>query len=158
MRRATKIVALIGASLAVLAGLWLLVAPGQLVKYPSDLDNTAVATGSLTLFIDPATATTRSAPQVLPLDIQRHVYVVESSGSQATVQEKSVEKIGPLPAQTLQQRYVLDRNSLENLKSDQAYAYTPANVTNRAPFYSINFPFGTGSGPYKLWKNETGTA
>jgi hypothetical protein len=31
-------------------------------------------------------------------------------------------------------------------------------VTDRAPFYSINLPFDTGSGPYRLWKNETGTA
>ena len=158
MRRATKIVALIGGFLAVATGLWLLIAPAQLVKYPSNLDKTAVASGQLTLFIDPATATARSVPQTLPLSIKRHVYVVDSSGSQATVQEASSEKVGPLPEQTIKQRYVLDRSSLENLKSDQAYAYLPANVTDRAPFYSINLPFDTGSGPYKIWKNETGSA
>jgi hypothetical protein len=38
MRRATKIAAAIAASLWVAMGLWLLIAPGQLVKYPSDLD------------------------------------------------------------------------------------------------------------------------
>jgi Porin PorA len=158
MRRATKIVALIGGFLAVATGLWLLIAPAQLVKYPSDLDKTAVTSGQVTLFIDPATATARSVPQTLPLSIKRHVYVVDSSGSQATVQEASSEKVGPLPEQTIKQRYVLDRSSLENLKSDQAYAYVPANVTDRAPFYSINLPFDTGSGPYKIWKNETGSA
>lgn len=158
MRRATRIVALFGGFLAVATGLWLLLAPAQLVKYPSDLDKTAVASGQLTLFVDPATATARSVPQTLPLSIKRHVYVVDSSGSQATVQETSSEKVGPLPEQTLQQRYVLDRSSLENLKGDKAYAYVPANVTDRAPFYSINLPFDTGSGPYKLWKNETGSA
>jgi hypothetical protein len=53
---------------------------------------------------------------------------------------------------------VIDRGSLENVKSGQAYAYTQENVTDRAPFYSINFPFDTGSGPIELWKNEVGAA
>jgi hypothetical protein len=156
MRSATKIAVAIGVSLAVILGLWLLIAPGQLVKYPSDLDKTAVATGTLTTYLDPATGAARSAPQSLPLEIRRHVWVVDSTGSQATVKESSAEKLGPLPEQTIQQQYVIDRSSVENLKSAAAYAYAPDNVTDRAPFYSINFPFGTGAGPYKVWKNEAG--
>ncbi|HEX5780467.1 MAG TPA: porin PorA family protein, partial [Solirubrobacteraceae bacterium] len=158
MRRATKIAAAIGASLLIAMSLWLIIAPGQLVKYPSDLDKTAVAEGTLSLFLDPETATARTEPLVVPLDIQRRVRVVESSGSEATVQETSTERIGPLPEQTLEQRYVIDRGSLENVDSDQAYAYAPDNVTDRSPYYSINLPFGAGSGPYNVWKNETGTA
>jgi hypothetical protein len=158
MRRATKVAAATGAFLLIVMGLWLLIAPGQLVKYPGDLDKTAVAEGTVTLYLDPATAAARAQPAVLPLAIQRHVRVTESSGSQATVQETSTERIGRLPQQTLEQRYVIDRGSLENVKSDKAYAYVPDNVTDRSPFYSINLPFGTESGPYKVWKNETGTA
>jgi hypothetical protein len=158
MRRVTKIAAAIGVSLLVALGLWLLIAPGQLVKYPSDLDKTAVAKGTLSLFIDPETATARAEPLAMPLDIRRHVRVVESSSSQATVQETSTERIGPLPEQVLEQRYVIDRSSLENVKSEQAYAYAPDNVTDRSPHYSINLPFGSEAGPYELWKNETGTA
>jgi len=94
MRRATKIVAAVGVSLAVILGLWLLIAPGQLVKFPSDLDKTAVANGTLTLYLDPATATPTGSPQTLPLAIQRHVWVVDSTSSQATVEEASAEKIG----------------------------------------------------------------
>jgi hypothetical protein len=158
MRRATKIAAAIGVSLLVALGLWLLIAPGQLVKYPSDLDKTAVAKGTLSLFIEPETATARAEPLVMPLDIRRHVRVVESSGSQATVQETSTERIGPLPEQVLEQRYVIDRSSLESVKSEQAYAYARDNVTDRSPYYSINLPFGSEAGPYELWKNETGSA
>jgi hypothetical protein len=158
MRPATKIAALIGATLLVAMCLWLLIAPGQLVKYPSDLDKTAVAQGNVSLFLDLQTATPRSEPQSLPLSIRRHVRVVDSSGSQATVQETSTERVGPLPGRTLQQRYVIDRSSLENATSDKAYAYTRQNVTDRAPYYSINLPFDAGSGPYQVWKNETGTA
>jgi hypothetical protein len=154
MRRATKIVAAAGVSLAVILGLWLLIAPGQLVKYPSDLNKTAVATGTLTLYLDPATGTARSSPESLPLEIRRHVWVADSTGSQATVRESSAEKVGPLPGQTIQQQYVIDRSSLENVTSSQAYAYTPVNLIDRAPYYSINLPFGTGAGPYKVWKNE----
>jgi Porin PorA len=157
MPRVTKIAAGIGVFLLVAVGLWLLIAPGQLVKYPTDLDKTAVAKGKLNLFLDSDTAAARSQPRVLPLEIRRRVHVVESSGSQATVQETSAERIGPLPEQTLQQRYVIDRGSLESIKSSDSYAYTPANVTNRAPFYAVNFPFGTDSGPYELWKNEVGS-
>jgi hypothetical protein len=156
MRRATKIAVAAGVSLAVILGLWLLIAPGQLIKYPSDLNKTAVAKGTVTLYLDPATQTARSSPESLPLQIKRHVWVVDSTGSQATVKESSAEQVGPLPEQTIQQQYVIDRGSLENVKSEKAYAYAPANVTDRAPFYSINFPFDTGSGPYKVWKNETG--
>ena len=158
MRRATKVMGVIGLVLLVATGLWLRIAPGQLIRYPSDLDRTAVAEGKLTLFLDPATGAARGVPQELPLSIERRVQVVDSSGSEATVQETSVERVGALPEQTIEHRYVIDRGSLENVKSDQAYAYTSANVTNRAPFYSINFPFDTGSGPYKLWKNEIGAA
>ena len=158
MRRATKIAAAIGISLLVAMGLWLLIAPGQLVKYPSDLDKTAVAQGTLSLYLDPGTAAARTEPLVMPLDIRRHVRVVESTGSQAIVQETSAERVGRLPEQTLEQRYAIDRGSLQNADSRKAYAYTPDNVTDRSPYYSINLPFGTGSGPYKVWKNETGTA
>lgn len=156
MRTASKILIAIGAVLAVLAGLWALIAPGQLVKYPSDLNKTAVATGKVTVFLHPGTGLPYTSPQVLPLSIDRHIHVVSSTGSQAVVKEDDVEKIGPLPSQDLLQQYVLDRSSLKNLQSSQSYAYAPANVVNRAPAYSINLPFNTGSGPYQIWKNEVG--
>ena len=158
MRRGTKIAGAIALFLLVAAGLWLLIAPGQLVKYPADLDKTAVARGELTLYLDPETGGPAAEPQSLPLSIRRRVQVIESSGSQATVQETSTERVGPLPEQTLEHRYLIDRGSLENVAGGRAYAYTPENVTDRAPYYSINFPFGTESGPYKLWKNEVGAA
>jgi hypothetical protein len=55
MRTRSKVLIAIGAALAVLAGLWVVIAPGQLVKYPNDLDKTAVATGKVTLFVRPGT-------------------------------------------------------------------------------------------------------
>lgn len=156
MRTASKVLIGIGVVLAVLAGLWALIAPGQLVKYPSDLNKTVVATGTFSLFVNPGTGAPRLRPQELPLTIHRHVHVVSSTGSQAVVKEDDLEKIGPLPQQDLQQQYVLDRSSLKNLANNQSYAYAAANVVNRAPAYSINLPFDTGAGPYQIWKNEVG--
>jgi Porin PorA len=156
MRTVAKVLVAIGAVVAVLAGLWALIAPGQLVKYPSDLNKTAVATGSFSLFVNPATGAPLARSQLLPLSIHRHVHVVSSTSSEAVVKEDDVEKIGSLPEQDLQQQYVLDRSTVKNLPSSKSYAYAPMNVVNRAPAYSINFPFDTGAGPYQVWKNEVG--
>jgi hypothetical protein len=156
MRTRSKVLIAIGAALAVLAGMWVVVAPGQLVKYPNDLDKTAVATGKVTLFLRPGTGIPYATPQVLPLTINRRLHVVSSNGSQAVVKEDSVEKIGPLPQQDLQQQYVIDRGSLKNVQNSRSWAYTPANQVNRSPAYSINLPFDTGAGPYQIWKNEVG--
>jgi hypothetical protein len=154
MRTRSKVLIAIGTAFAVLAGIWALLAPGQLVKYPNDLDKTAVATGKFTLFLHPGTGVPYVSPQVLPLTINRRLHVVSSNGSQAVVKEDSVEKIGLLPQQDLQQQYVIDRSSLKNLQSRQSWAYTAANQENRSPAYSINLPFDTGAGPYQIWKNE----
>jgi Porin PorA len=158
VRRTSMLVGALGVLLLVLAGLWLLIAPGRLVKYPSDLNKTAIATGTFTQYVDQATGVARAHPLVAPLSIYRNLRVVESTGSQAVVQERSVERIGTQPPQVLVQRYVISRTSLKDLRSRAAYAYVPANVVDRSPFYAINLPFGAGAGPYDIWKNEAGTA
>jgi hypothetical protein len=157
MRRQTIVLVAIGVALGLAATLWALLAPGLLVKYPDDLDQTAIARGTVTLFVDPSTGAPTSNPRQLPLAIDRNLRVVDSTGSEATVQERSVERIGNLPAEQLQQRYVIDRGSIENLQDPAAYAYTPDHVVNRAGAFSINLPFATGAGPYPVWKNETAT-
>jgi hypothetical protein len=158
MRRPIAILGAIGVVLFAAAGLWLLIAPGALVKYPDDLNKTAVATGTMTLYLDQETGAPAAAPTRLPLTIRRNLRVVQSTGSQATVQETSTEQIGPDSSAKLVQSYVIDRGSLENLADPAAYAYAPTNVTNRSGAYSINLPFDTGDGPYRIWKNETASA
>ena len=46
----------------------------------------------LAVFLDQGTGTAQAQPQRLPLEIRRHVRVVDLSGSQATVQETSTER------------------------------------------------------------------
>jgi hypothetical protein len=158
MRRASTILGAVGVVLLIGAALWLLIAPGQLVKYPSDVDKTVAATGTMKLFMDPATGAPLAQPRTLQLSIQRHLRVVASTSSQATVQETSTERAAPLPALQLQQRYVIDRRSMKDVPSSAAYAYTPSNSVDRSPAYSINLPLDSGSGPYNVWKNEAGRA
>ena len=156
MRNRSKVLIAVGAAFAVLAGLWALIAPGQLVKYPNHVDKTVVAGGKFSLAVNPSTGAPLSKPQVLPLTIHRRLRVVSSTGSQAVVKEDDLEQIGTLPQQDVQQQYVIDRSTLKNVAGGEAYTYAPANHVNRSPAYSINLPFATASGPYQVWKNELG--
>ena len=158
MRRAPKIALATGVVLLVAAGLWLLIAPGQLVKYPTDLNKTAVATGTYTQFMNQQTGMPLAGPQQAPLTIHRNVKVVASTGDQVTVKESSTEQIGDRPALVLDHQYLMDRSSLKNLAGKDAYAYDYTNVTDRSPNYAVNLPFDTGSGPYQVWKNEAARA
>ena len=158
MRRPIVILGALGVVLLATAALWLLFAPGVLVKYPDDLNKTAVAKGTVSVYVDPETGAPAPAPQTLPLSIERNLRVVESTGSEAVVLETSTEQIGPQAPLELRHQYVIDRSSLKNLGDPHAYAYTPANVADRSGAYSINLPFSTGDGPYSVWKNETGTS
>ena len=117
-----------------------------------------MASGQFSLYVDAATGNRLARAQQLPLKIERNVKVVTSSSSQATVHERAVEHIGPLPEQVLQQQYVMSRTSMKNIANGSAYAYAPDNVTDRSPYYAINLPFDTGKGPYDIWKNEVGRA
>src|SRR4051794_16611549 len=123
MRRPIIVLGTTGVALLAVALLWALLAPGQLVKYPNDLNKTAVAKGTVTLYVDPATGAPATAPQTLPLAIRRNLKVVASTGAQATVQETSTERIGPAAPVTLLQRYVIDRASMKNVPNRSAYAY-----------------------------------
>lgn len=160
MRLTTKILIGLGVLLMVLAGVWRLAVPPLAVKLPSDLDKTAHATGTFTLFLNPATKTPISNPQTYPLDIERRLHVVSSSSSQAVVAENDVEVIKGLPDpvghQVFNQQYVLNRRSMKDVDSDQSWAYTSANQVDRSPGYSVQLPMNTGSGPYQIWKNEAG--
>jgi hypothetical protein len=148
-----------GVLLLVLGVISAFVVPALAVKYPGGpLNKTAHATGTFTLYIDPATAGQLKTPQKLPLDIKRNLHVIETDGSRAVVAENDVEQIGNLKPQDLQQRYVLDRKSLKDVADPRAWAYTPANKVDRSPAYSINLPFSSGKGPYQVWKNESGVS
>lgn len=156
MRRASRLSVGVGVILVVLAALWRLVVPGLAVKLPGDLDKTAHATGTFTLYANAATRSPLLTPAKTPLDVERRVHVVSSSSDRAVVAETDHEVIKGLTSQTFQQQYVLSRKTSRNVSSAQAWAYTPASKVDRSPYWSVNLPFHTGNGPYEIWKNEIG--
>jgi hypothetical protein len=150
----------VGVLLMILAGVWRLAVPPLAIKLPDDLDKTAHATGTFTLYLNPATKTPIDDPQSYPLDIERRLRVASSTSKTAVLREDDVEVIKGLPDpvghQTLVQQYVLDRRSMKDVDSDQAYAYSASSKVDRSPAYSVQLPFDTGKGPYQIWKNEAG--
>jgi hypothetical protein len=151
------VVGVIGLLLLVGALLWITVAEPALVKYPTDLDETAHAEGTVTFFLDPETREPAEPPIEAELIIDRRLTVDAdaSDGDIAVVDEIDEQTIGGEPSE-LRQRYVIDRKTLENVADDRAFAYDEANITDRSPAYSINLPLDAGDGPYDVWKNETG--
>jgi Porin PorA len=151
------VVGVIGVLLLLGALLWVTVAEPALVKYPTDLDETAHAEGTIRFFLDPETRAPVDPPIEEELIIDRRLTVEAdaSDGEIAVVDEIDEQMIGGEPSE-LRQRYVIDRTTLENVEDDRAFAYDEANVTDRSPAFSINLPLDAGDGPYDVWKNETG--
>jgi hypothetical protein len=149
----------VAATAILLAALgWIVVGVPTLVKYPSDLDITPRYEGTFTLLVDPATAAPLDDPLVLPLTIDRHIEVIDSSASRAVVQETIQQRAGDLVDTTQTNVYVIDRSTMENVADDRAYAFDPSNVVDRSGTFRVNLPFGTDSdGSYAIYSNDIGT-
>ena len=81
------ILGIVGVLLVVASFVWRAVAVDALVKYPDDVDETPVYTGTFTLYVDPATTEPLAEPQEVPLEVRRHVQVVDSTDELAVVKE-----------------------------------------------------------------------
>ena len=150
----------VGVGLLVIALLWLVFAVPALVRYPLDIDATPVYEGTFTLFVDPDTFAPLDTPRELPLKVTRHIDALgsKSSYSKVVVSEKIELDAGGEFAQSQDNQYVMDRRSIENVASDNAYAFTPGNVVDRSPAFRINFPLDTDpDSEYLIYKNEVGT-
>ena len=160
MLRAGKWLIGVGVGLLVLALLWLVFAVPALVRYPLDIDATPVYEGTFTIFVDPDTFAPLDSPRELPLKVTRHIDSLgsKSSFSKVVVSEKIEFDAGGEFTQSQDNQYVMDRRSIKNVQSDEAYAFTPGNVVDRSPAYRLNFPLDTDAdGEYLIYKNEIGT-
>lgn len=161
IRRSAKVLLVAGAVLVVAAVLWRLVAVPALVAFPTDTDATPRYEGTVTLFVDPATAAPLPTPTREPLTIERHIAAVPDQSDRDTVliDETIVEKAGAIIDTTQRNAYVMDRRTNLNLADDRAYDFDPANVVDRAGTYRVNLPFDvTTDGVYPIYKPETGVA
>lgn len=154
LRRTSLAAIVLGVALIVAAGVWALVAPGQLVKYDTS-DQTAIADGKFSLYVDAATGLPLTSPQVAPLHVEQLLHIADMQGGNAVVSERDTQVIAG-QTQVYAQQYIVDRGSLQSVKGDLSWAYTSGNVVDRSPAYTVNLPFNTGSGPYAIWMNEAG--
>ncbi len=160
-RRAIRPVLLgAGATLLLAAALWRPVAVPLLVKFPTDLDQTARYEGTFTLYVEPGTEATIQSPIDLPLELERRIRTVpeESGARTVVVQELVTFRIGGTEQRETHQ-YVMDRRSMANRDDPRSFAYDPANVVDRSGTYRVNLPLGTTQdGRYEIWENEPGQA
>lgn len=150
----TLIVAAIGVLLIAGSFVWTSVAVPKLVKYPSDVDETPLYKGTVTLYIDPATTAPLDPPKEFPLEVSRNVKTVESSSDLAVVKETATLKATGLFEGVQEQQYVMNRRSMQNVKDDRAWAFNATNVVDRSPNYRINFPLDNKAVTTPIYSNE----
>lgn len=158
MRRVSRLMIGLGVLIVLLAGVWAMVAPRSDAKLPGDLDKTAAATGTFTMYADTSKQSLLKTPTSAPLDLQQRLRVVESTSEHAVVDENQIESVPGMAPQTFRQQYVLDRENSRNLEGAQSWAYTPSTKVNRSPYWSVSLPSDIGSGTYLVWNNEIGAA
>jgi hypothetical protein len=124
-KKTAKIAFVSSAVLLVAALVWLVVGVPTLVKYPTDLSVSPKYAGTFNVLVNPTTYAPLPEPTKLPLTIDRHIEVVDSSGSRAVVAETIHQKAGTLVDSTQRNQYVMDRRSLKNVKDSRAWAFEP---------------------------------
>jgi hypothetical protein len=154
------IVGILGVLLLIGSFVWRGVAVPALVRFPTDLDVTPRYTGTVSLHIDPATHLPLDEPRTFPLEVTRHI---KADGEQSSKDLVVIKEDLHLVARglfdfTQQHQYVMNRRSMQNVKDDRAWAFTPDNVVDRSPDYRLNLPFDTTLQAYPIYKNETGAA
>lgn len=158
--RALRPVLVLGIVLIVIGLALPTVLRGTVVTYPGDAfqDTTVHATGTASLLIDPATLAPQAQPgRALPVDLQRRVHTLNTVDGTAIVEADDALGIDNLPPQHFVQRYTIDKTTARNVvSSSPAFAFTPPNIVDRSPAYTVSFPFNAGMGPYSVWVDEVG--
>lgn len=150
----------VGIAVIAVAVLMAFVLRSTLMTYPGDglRDTTVEATGTATLLVEPVTLAPAAQPaQGYPLKLQRRVHTLDTVDDTVVVERDDAQNIADLPPLQFVQRYTVDDTTLRNVATPSAaYAYSPSAPVDRAPAYSVAFPFGAGEGPYAVWNDEVG--
>jgi hypothetical protein len=145
----------VGVMLLVIAALWRPVAVPQIVKFPSDLDETTYYSGTFTLHVDPATGQPLADPMTLPLEIDRRVRTLPGGGAHTVVLEEAVTYRIAGTTQRERHHYVIDRRSMQNLDDRRSWSFSPEHRIDPAGTYRVTLPLGTtADGRYRIWENE----
>ena len=155
-----RIIGIVLAVLGVLAFIgsfvWRSSVEPKLLKYPTDVDETPVYAGTVSLYLDPKTYAPLDPPLVVPLNVSRHIQALgdESSSTKVVLSEQIALSAEGQFSGNLDSQYVMNRKTMRNMKDDRAWAFVPDNVVDRSPYFRLAFPFDTTSRPYKIYNNS----
>jgi hypothetical protein len=117
-----------------------------LVRFPLDVNKTAHYTGTSTTYIDQNTLLPLATPKVEPLQLDRHVKVVNGSFGRAVVAE-TVTIRTPSSTNVETYRYVMDRRTMKFVSDPGQYAFgDPKSTMHAAGSFRVNFAMGTTPG------------
>jgi hypothetical protein len=159
MRRIIGIVlAVLGVLAFVGSFVWRSSVEPKLVKYPTDVDETPEYSGTVSIYLDPKTYAPLDPPLQVPLTVSRHIEALgdESSSTKVVISEKIALAAEGQFSGNLDSQYVMNRKTMRNMQDDRAWAFTAANVVDRAPYYRLAFPFDTPSRPFEIFNNNFG--
>ncbi len=157
MKARTKVLAMAGVVAVAASVLWRPVAEPRIVAFPSHLDRTLHYTGTFTAYVDPSTGATLPTPTSQPLTVDRHLHTVAGGGPHTVVVRQTLTFHIGSQVQTELDQYVMDRRTMQNVRSPLAWAIVPSQVTDRSGTYNINLPMGANTRTtYRVWKDEAG--
>jgi hypothetical protein len=129
------------------------------VRFPSHLDKTTHYSGTYTSFVDEKTLATLATPTVGKFALDRHLKIVHSTFDTVTIREQLTLHEGTKAPLVQQHEYVMDRRTMQNVKSADSWTFFPSATADRSGAYRLQFPLGISpTGNYPVWSNETGTA
>jgi hypothetical protein len=142
--------------LTLLAG-WQRAIEPALVKIPGGIERVNHYSGTIAVYVDPATGSSLTVPQVSPMTINRVTKSVpDSTGATTTALQETdtVTLLGHRSDQT--SVFAVDRTSARNVFDSRAVAFG-SNVVDRKGSYFPNLPFGVDNKrTYPIWNNEAG--
>jgi hypothetical protein len=130
----------------------------DLVKYPTDVDETQEFTGVVKVYLDPVTYAPLDPPVEFPLTASRRVQADadESTDDLVVVKETlTLAAEGLFPESTQEFQYVMDRKDIVNVADDRAWSFTPATGADRSGAFRLAFPFDTEATTYPVFNNQT---
>ncbi len=159
MRRRGAIAFAVGVVLLAATAFWVTSVVPQLVKFPTDTNTTLHYGGRMVVFVDQKTGASLVMPKVSSLTIDRTMKALpQSTSSVAVVDERFVVHSGGT-TQVEHNRYALDRRTMQNVTSADAFTLAPGNPGASAGSYYVTLPMGTSATDrtMQIWKPETST-
>ena len=146
----------IGALIVGVSRVWAAQAP-KLVTLPA-FDQTSVMRGTITYHVDPDTLIPLQQATVAGFDDVHRVQTPGQLETRDVLVTTDKITLGGSRQTTLTAQYLVDTRTVKNLAGPQAWSYTGGNTADRSSAYSVNLPFDSGPGPYRIWLNEAGRA